>query len=388
MGSFRQTLAICAWNFRSLVSRTRASLIVVLGFFGVVLVFVAVLAMRDGISGSMTTRNADSVGLIYSDFYGSVTTDMIPVIGQAPGVEQSARGPLVSGTLYSSMQFPKWAPGLTAAASVRGIDAKFTSVMPGFHIVKGRMFHTGFNELIVGVNDERLFPQLGMGKTVHWRARDWTVVGVFATGSARYDSSTFTDLHQVQALDSAGSRISSIYVKLSSPGDFATFKAYLERDPRFRSTVDRLGDFENKQGQQLSTLLEMADGVITVLMTVGAVFGALNVMYANVASRGAEIATLRALGFGRGAILLAVLSEALALALLGGGLGVAAAYLLFNGYEASTSLGGTLTEFRFTVTLAAIGIGLLLTLSMGFVGGLFPAIRAARLPLARALRDA
>ena len=388
MGSFRQTVAICAWNFRSLVSRSRASLIVVLGFFGVVLVFVAVLAMRDGISGSMTTRDADGVGLIYSNFYGSVTADMIPAIGQAPGVEQSASGPLVSGTLYSAMQFPKWEPGLAATASVRGIDAKFTSVMPGFHIVKGRMFHTGLNEMIAGVNDERLFPQLEMGKTIHWRARDWTVVGIFATGSARYDSSVFTDLHQVQALDSTGSRISSIYVKLSSPSDFASFKAYLERDPRFRSTVDRLSDFENKQGQQLSTLLEMADGVITLLMAVGAVFGALNVMYANVANRRGEIATLRALGFNRTAILTAFLFESIALALLGGSLGIFIAYLLFNGYEASTELGGTLAEFRFDVTPLAVGIGLLLTLVMGFVGGLFPAIRAARLPLAKALREA
>jgi putative ABC transport system permease protein len=388
MGSLRQTFAICAWNLRSIVTRARASLIVMLGFFGVVLVFVAVLAMSDGISGSMSTRDADAVGLIYSAFYGSVTTAMIPAIGQAPGVAQSARGPLVSGTLYSSMEFPKWAPGLMAGASVRGIDDKFTSVMPGFHLIKGRMFHTGLNELIVGVNDERLFPQLEMGQTVHWRARDWKIVGIFATGSARYDSSAFTDLHQVQALDSIGSRISSIYVKLKSSGDFATFKGYLERDPRFRGTVDRLSDFENKQGEQLSTLLQMADGVITVLMAVGAVFGALNIMYANVANRRGEIATLRALGFSRVAILTAILSESVALALLGGSLGVLIAYLLFNGYEASTELGGTLTEFKFSVAPAAVGTGLLLTLTMGFIGGLFPAIRAARLPLAKALRDA
>lgn len=388
MGSLRQTFAICAWNLRSIVTRARASLIVVLGFFGVVLVFVAVLAMSDGISGSMSTRDADSVGLIFSAFYGSVTTAMIPAIGEAPGVAQSARGPLVSGTLYSSMEFPKWAPGLMAGASVRGVDAQFTSVMPGFHIVKGRMFHTGLNELIVGVNDERLFPQLEMGKTVHWRARDWKIVGVFATGSARYDSSAFTDLHQVQGLDNAGSRISSIFVKLTSPGVFTAFKAYLERDPRFRSSVDRLSDFENKEGQELSTLLEMADGVITVLMAIGAVFGALNIMYANVANRRGEIATLRALGFSRMAVLTAILCESIALALLGGSLGALTAYLLFNGYEASTDLGGTLTEFRFAVTPLAVGSGLLLTLVMGFVGGLFPAIRAARLPLARALRDA
>jgi putative ABC transport system permease protein len=307
---------------------------------------------------------------------------------QTPGVQQSPHGPLVSATLFASIELPKWAPGLFADAQLRGVDENFTSVMPHFRIVQGRMFHTGLNELIVGVNDIKLFDELGLGKTVHWRARNWKVVGVFATGSARYDSSALTDLHQIQGLNGSGTRISSIFVKLTSPAAFPPFKTALLHDPRFRGTTQTLKDYEADIGRTLALMLSTADGVITLLMAIGAVFGALNVMYANVAKRGGEIATLRALGFARGAVLLAVLSEAVALALLGGGLGVAAAYLLFDGYEASTSLGGTLTEFRFNVTLAAIGIGLLLTLSMGLLGGLFPAIRAARLPLAKALRDA
>jgi putative ABC transport system permease protein len=344
--------------------------------------------MRDGISGQMSTKDDDGVGLIYGGLSGSITSDMIPVVAEAPGVAQSSRGPLVSGTLFSFMELPQWAPGLLAEAAVRGVDPKFSAVMPNFRILRGRMFRTGLNELIVGANDEKLFRELELGKTVHWRTRDWKVVGIFSTGSARYDSSALADLHQIQAINESGTRISSIFTKLTSPGVFPQFKSALERDPRFRGAVERLSDFENEIGNQLSTLLSMADGVITLLMAVGAVFGALNIMYANVAQRRGEIATLRALGFGRAAILAAVLSEALALSLLGGGLGVFAAYLLFNGYEASTSLGGSLTEFQFTVTPQAIAIGLLLTLGMGFVGGFFPAIRAARLPLARALRDA
>ncbi|HEX4080373.1 MAG TPA: ABC transporter permease [Rhizomicrobium sp.] len=388
MESLRQGAAVCSWNFRTIATRAQSALIVVLGFFGVVLVFVAVLGVRDGIVGQMSSEGANSVAIVYSDMSGALTTGMLPVVEQAPGVQQSARGPLVSATLFAAMELPKWAPGLFAEAQLRGVDEKFTSVIPHFRILRGRMFRTGLNEIIVGANDVKLFPELDLGRTVHWRARDWKVVGIFATGSARYDSSAMADLHQIQALNASGTRISSIFVKLTSASAFPTFKSALERDPRFRGSTETMKDYEAEIGHSLSTLLSTADGVITLLMAVGAVFGALNVMYANVASRGAEIATLRALGFGRGAILLAVMSEALALALLGGGLGVAAAYLLFNGYEASTSLGGTLTEFHFTVTLAAIGIGLLLTVSMGFIGGLFPAIRAARLPLARALRDA
>ena len=388
MDQLRQIIAICSWNFRTMGSRLQSSLIVILGFFGVVLVFVTVLAMRDGISGQMSTKDDDGVGLIYGGLSGSITSDMIPVVAVAPGVVQSARGPLVSGTLFSFMELPQWAPGLLAEAAVRGVDPKFTSVMPNFRILRGRMFRTGLNELIVGANDEKLFSELELGKTVHWRTRDWKVVGIFSTGSARYDSSALADIHQIQAINESGTRISSIFTKLTSPGAFPQFKRALERDPRFRGAVERLSDFENEIGNQLSLLLSTADGVITLLMAIGAVFGALNIMYANVAQRRGEIATLRALGFGRAAILAAVLSEALVLALLGGGLGVLAAYLLFNGYEASTSLGGSLTEFKFTVTPEAIAIGLLLTLGMGFVGGFFPAVRAARLPLARALRDA
>jgi len=386
--SIRQIIAVCSSNFRTAGTRLRSALIVVLGFFGVVLVFVAVLAVRDGIAGQMTTNDSEGVGLVYGGFLGSVTSAMIPVVEQAPGVAESAQGPLVSGTLFAAMDLPKWAPGLVAEAALRGIDEKFTSVMPHFRLLRGRMFRTGLNEIIVGVNDEKLFNELGLGKTVHWRSRDWKVVGVFSTGSARYDSSAFADLRQIQALNASGTHISSIFAKLTSPAAFPQFKKALEHDPRFRGTVERLSDFEREIGSTLSTVLSTADGAITLLMAVGAVFGALNIMYANVAQRRAEIATLRAIGFGRAAILAAILSEALALALLGGGLGVLAAYLLFNGYEASTSLGGSLTEFEFTVTPATIGVGLLLTLAMGFAGGLFPAIRAARLPLARALRDA
>lgn len=388
MEPLRQCAAVCVWNFRTIATRGRSALIVVLSFFGVVLVFVAVLGVRDGIVGQMTAEGADSVAIVYGTITGALTTDMLPVVEEASGVQQSARGSLVSATLFASMELPKWAPGLFASAQLRGVDEKFASLIPHFRIVGGRMFRTGLNEIIVGANDLKLFPEFDLGRTVHWRARDWKVVGIFETGSARYDSSAMADLHQIQALNASGTSISSIFVKLTSPQAFPAFKAALQRDPRFRGSAETMKDFEAEIGNQLSLLISTADGVITLLMGIGAVFGALNVMYANVANRRAEIATLRALGFGRGAILVAVLSEALGLALLGGGLGVAAAYLLFNGYEASTSLGGTLTEFHFNVTLAAIGTGLLLTLSMGFIGGLFPAIRAARLPLARALRDA
>lgn len=387
MRKLRQVATVCSWNFRSIGTRAQSALIVVLGFFGVVLVFVAVLAMRDGIVGQMTTKGADGVAVLYRSVSGSITSDMLPMIEQVPGTAQSTRGPLVSGTLYGVMELPKWQPGLHAEAGMRGVDEKFASVMPNFRILRGRMFRTGHNEIIVGENAAKLFDELALGKSVHWRTRDWKVVGVFSTGSARYDSSALTDLHQIQALESAGTQISSIYVKLTSPDAFPQFKSALEHDPRMQGAVERLSDFESEIGRQLSLLVSTADGVITLLMAIGAVFGALNIMYASVAQRRSDIATLRALGFERAAILAAVLSEALALALLGGALGVVAAYVIFDGYSASTSLGGSLTEFNFVVTPLAVGIGLLLTLTMGFVGGLFPAIRAARLPLARALRD-
>ena len=385
MHPFRQTLAVCAWNFRTLRSRARSVFVAVVGFFGVVLVFVAVLSIRDGLTRGLSASSSDSVAVIYSK-RGSIDNTVFRTIIQARGVAQSAEGPLIAGTLISGVEMPKWAPGFSAQAIMRGIGPQYAKIQSGFRITKGRMFRLGLDEIIVGQTAEQLFAGLSIGDSLKWNHHNWKVVGIFATGSSMHDSEILADVRQLQGANNAGDHYSSILARLTSAGAFPAFKASLERYPQLNINVERESAYDLQFVQYLNAIIVEADGIITLLMAVGAVFATLNIMYANVASRMGEIAIFRALGFTRSSILVAVLAEAITLALVGGGLGVLVAFLVFDGFEASTTAGG-LIGFKFAVTPAAIGIAAVLTCVMGLLGGLFPSIFAARLPLAKALRE-
>ena len=388
METLRQIGAVCVWNVRSITGRARSALVLLTGFFAVVLVFVAVLSIREGLEQSLGNRNLDDVAIVYGQSFGSLPNDAVKLMSAAPGIARSPQGPRIAGTLFGQIALPKWGRGLYTNVAIRGVDAGYARTIPEFHIVKGRMFRPGQDEIVVGAGAAKLFDVMHYGKTLQWFGRTWKIVGIYETGNALRDAESIADLNQVRSLRKTGRGISSIYVRLTSPQALAQFKQVVEGDPRLHAVVERLSSYEHGFTSSLQMVIAAADAVITALMAAGAVFGALNVMYANVAARKSEMATLRALGFGRMAVLVAVLSEALVLSLIGGGLGVLAAYILFNGYEAATSVGGELTQFRFAVTPAAVGLALLLTLAMGLLGGLLPAIRAARMPLARALRDA
>ncbi len=389
MATLRQIAAVCSWNFKSIFSRFQSASVVAIGFFAVVLVFVAVLSIRDGLLRGLNGDDLDTVALVYAKSgVNGLDATALETIRQAPGVAQDAQGPLVAPTLFAVIEIPKWAPGLLAVTTLRGIDQNFPQMMPQFRIVAGRSFKPGLDEIIVGQTAEKLYSGLAIGDTLRWERRSWKVVGIFSTGSALRDSSLLTDIHQLQAVNATGNHYSSVYARLTAPGVFPAFKDALEHNAALHVNVETLGAYDRQSSQSLSTLLVLADGIITLLMAVGAVFGALNIMYANVARRTSEIATLRALGFARLPIFVAVMSETLALALFGGVLGVAVAALAFNGFEASTSIGGASVGFKFAVTAGAVEVALALTLLMGFFGGLFPSLRAARLPIATALRDA
>ncbi|MGC8534068.1 MAG: ABC transporter permease [Rhizomicrobium sp.] len=383
----KQTFSLMAWNFRSLRTRREAALIAVAGFFAVIFVFVAVLSIAEGLRQSVGS-DLNGMAVVYSQSIGStLPLDSVKLVGNASGVAQGPRGPLVVGTDYASMELPKWGGGLYAEAGLRGVGPDYTQVIPHFHIVRGRMFRPGVDEIMAGVGAADEFPALSLGKTLHWHNRDWKIVGIYSTGNALRDSESITDVHEIQSLKGQGNNYSLIYARLASPADFAAFKTALTSDPRLAVSVERLSDFEREFASTLDLVIETADAVITALMAVGAIFGALNIMYANVAARLGEMATLRALGFARLPILASVLMEALVLALVGGGLGVVAAWLAFDGYTATTAVGGSLTQFHFAVTPFAVAAALGLTLVMGFAGGLLPALRAARLPIAKSLRE-
>jgi len=382
-----EVAAACRWNFRGVLSRARTAVVAVLGFFAVVLVFVAVLSIRGGLLASLKGSGTKAVAIVYSET-GNLSDAQLQLVADAPGVATSAKGPLVSGTLVTELRFPRWKPGLFAQVTLQGVGGSYPAVMGGFHMVRGRYFRPGVNEMIVGEAAQRLFKGLRLGDDVTWNGRQWRIVGVFATGNSVRDSSILTDVRQMQALDSMSDQYSSIYARLTSPAAFAGFRNALMSDPRLDSaTIERLSSFDAQVDRGLNSVLAVVDGVITLLMAIGAIFGALNIMYANVARRSLEIATLRALGFRRTPVLLAILVEAMLLALIGGALGIMVAFLLFDNFQASTSAAGALIGFRLVVTSQSILIAVGLTFVMGFLGGLFPSVRAARLPVAAALRE-
>lgn len=382
----RQTLAVCAWNFRGIANRLPNALVVVIGFFTVIAVLSSVLAMRDGIALSTTRPGADAIAVVTATS-GRPDAHTLDLVGQTPGVSRDANGPMAGGVVVGANLIRDWRPDTLGIAVVYGIERSKIGLLPNFRLLKGRMFRPGLNELMIGKGAVRLYPEFGLGKTMQWHHHTWKVVGEFETGSDVQDSLFLADLRQTQAAIAKGNTYDWVFVRLTSPAAFDGFKKSLEGKPGAGVDVKRLSEQDSDMGKPFQIVLSLAAAVITSLMSVGAIFASLNVMYANVASRTSELAVLRALGFSRSPLLLAVLSEAMLLAIVGGTLGVAAAVLGLNGFQSSTIMGSRQVTFEFAITLSSVATAMALTIGMGFFGGLFPAIRAARLPIAQALRE-
>ena len=249
------------------------------------------------------------------------------------------------------------------------------------------MFKPGLDEIIVGRQAERLFPGLSIGDVFKWNHHDWKVVGIFAKGGSIRESEIWTDVNELQSAYNATNQYTIAYVRLTSPAAFPAFKKALEHNPQLSVTVVRESTSWAQNADAIKAPIYLIGGTVTLLMAIGAIFGAINIMYSNVASRMGDIATLRALGFARMPILFAVVLEGVVLGLVGGASAALIAYLIFNNYQASTNTNGAMMAFSFSVTPALIATALALSVFMGFIGGLFPAIRAARLPVATALRE-
>lgn len=382
----RQTLAVCAWNFRGIGNRLPNALVVVIGFFTVIAVLSSVLAMRDGIARSTARPGADAIAVVTAS-NGRTDAHTLDLVGQTPGLVRGASGPMAGGVVVGANLIRDWQPDTLGIVVVFGIERGKVGLLPNFNILEGRMFRPGLNELMIGKGAVRLYPEFGLGKTMQWHHRTWKVVGVFDTGSDVQDSLFLADLHQTQAAVAKGNGYDWVLARLSSPAAFEGFKKSLESKPGSAVYVKRLSEQDSEMGKPFEIVLSLAAAVITLLMSVGAIFASLNVMYANVTSRTSELAVLRALGFSRSPLLLALLSEAMLLAVVGGTLGVAVATLGLNGFQSSTIMGSRQVTFEFAITLSSVATAMALTLGMGFFGGLFPAIRAARLPIAQALRE-
>jgi putative ABC transport system permease protein len=386
-GLIRQTAAVSAWNFRSLGERLIPAAVVVVGFFAVVLVFVAVLSIREGFA--MTLGNSDSpdTAYVFGNF-SSVTATELTIIGQAPGVARGRGGALVAGIFGAVAQVRMRGVAMMGSVILRGVPANIAGIWPQFHLVGGRMFRPGMDEIIVGRQAQRLFPGLRIGDVFEWDRHRWRVVGTFAMGRGVQESEIWADAGQLQQAYNAVGQYRLAMVRLTSPAAFPNFKQWVQHNPQLNVFTARADEVWLQQVGRLDRPIALIGGVVTLLMAIGAIFGAVNVMYADVTGRMRYLATFRAVGFGQLSVLGAILLEGVALALLGGVSASLVAYWVFNGYQASTTTNGAMMAFAFAVTPHLLCAALILALVMGFAGGLLPAIRAARIPVARALHDA
>ncbi len=389
-----QTFTVSAFNLRNLGQRLGSSLSTVVGVAGVVLVFVAVLSIAAGFTRTLTsTGDAESVIVMRSgatdEMSSGLSGDNAKIIGDAPGVLRGDSGPMSSAELYVIVDVPKVGTNTPANVPLRGVSAPAFDVRRNIEIVEGRMFEPGRNEIIVGRAAADQFVGLELGDRNRWGENEWTVVGLFSTGGTVEDSEIWCDALVLQPAYRRGNSYQSVHVRLESAAAYDSFKDTLTTDPRLTVKVEKKTEYHAANSTAVGGMIRGLGMVIGILMGFGAVFGALNTMYTAVSARTREIATLRALGFGAGPVVISVLVESLLLAAAGGLIGAALAYVLFNGFQAATMNWQTFSQiaFAFAVTPPLLAGGLIYALVMGFVGGLFPAIRAARLPVATALRE-
>jgi putative ABC transport system permease protein len=391
---FKQLTAVIWMSLQTLPQRMGASSVIVIGIAGVVAVLVSVLAMGAGFRHTLAdTGRPDRVIILRggsdAELNSNLTRTDVATISNAQGLAKDASGKaLLSSELVTVVNIPKIDTGTDANVTLRGVGLKLTEVRPELKIVNGRMFRPAVRELIAGVGATKQFRGLVAGSVLHLRNADWTVTGVFTSNGDVHESELLADV------DTVGSSVerngySSAVALLTSPAEFTGFKDALTTDPQLKIDVQREPDYYAAQSKQLTQIINVVGKTVAIIMAIGAMFGALNSMYSAVAARGLEIATLRAIGFGALPVLLSVMIEALLLSLIGGIIGASLAWLFFNGHSVST-LGGAFAQvvFQLTVTRTLIITGIVWACIIGLLGGFFPALRAARLPVAEALRAA
>ena len=389
-----QVVSVSAFNVRTLPQRVGSSLTAVLGIAGVVAVMVGVLSIAQGIQRTMERSAAPENVLVLR---GGATTEMmsglsgddVRFISEAPGIARDADGALASSELFVIINLLKKSTRTDANVPLRGVTRQAADVHNGFRIIEGRMFEWGLNEVVVGVGAAREFEGLEVGSSIEVAREQWPVVGLFEADGGISETEIWVDAAVLQPAYRRGNSYQSVYAKLESPEAFQAFKDALTADPRLNVKPMREADYHAEQSSMLRGLVRGLGSLIAVVMGIGAIFGALNTMYTAVASRAREIATLRALGFHAGPVVISVLFESLLLALVGGMIGAGLAWLAFDGFTAATLNFTSFSQvtFAFEVSPLLLALGTVFAMLIGFVGGLFPAIRAARLPIASALRE-
>ncbi len=387
-----QTIAVTVINLKSIPRRILLSLSTVVAVALVVMVLLAFLAMANGFQRTIAGSGAEDIGIVLragsqSEINSTVTRDQVRLIEDGPGIARGADGkPLVSPELYLVVDGIKRTTGTKANLPLRGIGEQGLALRKGIVITAGRMFSRGSNEIVVGKALAREFDGFEIGRTVAFGTTRWTVVGMFEADGSVFESEIWADQPVVQSLFNRNNSFQTVRARLDGPAALDALKRYNDGDPRLKLDVKSEAAYFADQSSQTTDLIQMLGWPLAIAMAFGALAGALNTMYSSVAARATEIATLRAIGFGGFSAFAGTLVESLALAAIGGAAGAALTYAFFDGLSAST-LGGNFTQvvFSFRLSPALVGEGVLLALVVGLIGGVFPAFRAARMPIVAGL---
>ncbi|HUS23609.1 MAG TPA: ABC transporter permease [Candidatus Binatia bacterium] len=398
-GVIQQIGAVTAMNVRSIPGRLGISTVIVAGIAGVVGVLVAMLAMADGFRATLSsTGRMDRVIVLrkgsIDELGSSMSVEQARLVVDSEGVRRGDDGaPLALPEIYQLTNISKRGDPTHAPSNavVRGTSPGVFRIRPEAHVVEGRMFEPGKREVVVGRGAHAEYADLDVGGTVEVRDGPWAIVGVFESGGDVHESELWVD---ASALHDAvrAQYYSTVTLQLADDRaeTFTAFKDRMSLDPRLRTAPQREPEFYASRSEGLRLFITFIGYTVAAIMALGAVFGALNTMYAAVATRSVEIATLRAIGFGGGPVVASIMIEALLLSLAGAVIGAAIAYAVFNGFRVSTLNFQTFSQvaFAFKVTPRLLVQGVIWAVVIGFVGGLFPAVRAARLPVVDALRAA
>jgi len=389
-----QIVAVTGVNLRSIGQRLGSSAVAIIGIAGVIVVFLGVLSIGEGFKKAMAdvgdpqtvmVMRAGSDTEMTSGFGG----DSARLIMDTPGIARDENGAIASPELFVIVGHPSKKDPSDANVPLRGVSGAVLKVRPTVKIVEGRMFTAGTNEIVVGRAASNQFAGLTVGSSTHWGQNTWLVVGIFDAHGSAAESEIWCDAKVLQGAYNRGNSYQSVYVRLERVEGFQAFKDALTANPQLSVTAIREPDYFAAQSEVLHTIIRTIGVIIAGLMGIGAIFGAVNTMYTAVASRTREIATLRALGFRNFPVVFSVLTEAVVLALIGCAIGGLAAWLAFDGYQTSTMNFQSFSQvaFTFAVTPALLLQALVYSVAMGLLGGLFPAWRAARLPVVIALRE-
>lgn len=390
---FLQIAAVTAINIRSIPQRFWLSLSTVVAVALVVMVLLSFLAMANGFQRTLKSAGADDIAIALrggaqSEINSVITREQARLIEDGPGVARGADGkPLVSAELYIVVDGIKRSTQTKANIPLRGIGAEGAAIRKDIALVAGRMFNPGANEIVVGKSLQSQFQGFDLGSKVKFLTTQWTVVGVFASGGSVFESEIWGDLPVVQSLFNRNNVFQTVRAGIDGPAALAELKRFADTDPRLKLDVKSEREYFAEQSSQTFDLIQRLGWPLAIAMALGALAGALNTMYSSVAARSVEIATLRAIGFGGFPAFIGTLAEFLLLAGIGGVLGAVATYFIFDGFTTSTlGAGFTQVVFSFKLTPALIAQGLALALIVGLIGGLLPAVRAARMPIVKGLQ--